>query len=70
MKLVARTDTQCSLFKYFNPKSNKYKLINGTNCLDSIPDGAGLLDEKLSLLKCKDGYRLEDNTCLKTYNLL
>ena len=65
LSIYVLNNNQCGLCKYFNPNGNKYKLINGTNCLGSIPDGAEFFNEKLSLLKCKDGYHLEDNTCKK-----
>ena len=65
LSIYILNNNQCGLCKYFNPNGNKYKLINGTYCLGSIPDGAEYFNENLYLLKCKDGYHLESNTCKK-----
>ena len=54
----------CELCKDKN-NSTPYKLVNGTDCLSEIPEGAEYYNEKLKLLKCRDGYHLENNTCMQ-----
>ena len=54
----------CELCKDKN-NSTPYKLVNGTDCLSEIPKGAEYYNENLKLLKCRDGYHLENNTCMQ-----
>jgi len=54
----------CELCKDKN-NSTPYKLVNGTDCLSKIPEGAEYYNEKLKLLKCRDKYHLENSTCMK-----
>ena len=58
------TGTTCQLCKD-KDSSTPYKLINGTDCLSEIPNGAEYYNENLKLLKCKEGYHLENNQCLQ-----
>ena len=51
------TGTTCQLCKD-KDSSTPYKLINGTDCLSEIPNGAEYYNENLKLLKCKEGYHL------------
>jgi len=62
--IYVSTGTICQLCKD-KDSSTPYKLINGTDCLSSIPDGAEYYNENLKLLKCKEGYHLENNQCLQ-----
>ena len=58
-------NTQCGLCNYFYPSGQKYKLINTTGCLSSIPDNADFYNENLNLLKCKTNYHLDNtNNCV------
>ena len=43
---------------------NKYKLINGTDCLSDIIEGSEIYNSRLYLLVCKSGYILYDNKCI------
>ena len=54
----------CELCKDKN-NSTPYKLVDGTECLSEIPEGAEYYNEKLKLLKCRYGYHLENNTCMQ-----
>ena len=53
----------CGLCYQINPQI-PYKLIKTQDCLSDIPIGAEFYNEKLKLLKCKSGYKLEDETCI------
>ena len=44
--------------------THKYKLINGTECLNEIIEGSEIYNSKLNLLVCKSGYILNDNKCI------
>ena len=54
---------ECGLCKDLDA-SKPYKLINRTDCLESMPDGTEFINEKLKLLKCKNGYKYEDGKCI------
>ena len=43
-----------------------YKLINGSYCISKkdIPEGSEIYNSSLFLLRCKDGYVFEDETCI------
>ena len=59
---------ECGLCSYFYPNGNKYKLINTTGCLGSIPNNAEYYNENLFLLKCKTNYGLNtNNECVPDY---
>ena len=62
---VLSDDNRCGLCKTLLP-STPYKLINTTGCLsaDNIPENAEVYNSKLYLLKCKNGYKLEGDTCV------
>ena len=56
-------NNECGLCSHFY--SNKpYKLINTSGCLEEIPDGAEIYKDNLKLLKCKSGYKLENDLCV------
>ena len=62
------TNKTCGLCKDMN-SDKPYKFIGGNTCLNEsdIPDGAYVYNTKLKLLKCKSGYKLDDdnnNTCV------
>ena len=44
--------------------ANKYKILDGENCIDVIPEGAEIYNADLYLLKCKSGYILQGSTCV------
>ena len=54
---------ECGLCKDLNFEK-PYKLINTSTCLDSIPNGAVFINEKFKLLKCDNGYKLENEKCI------
>ena len=56
-------NNKCDLCKNFYPE-RPYKLINTSQCLSDIPDGAEIYNNKLNLLKCKSGYILKDENCV------
>ena len=58
--------TECGLCKYINSGNDfKYKLVNTTGCISSIPINAEFYHEDSKLLKCKDNYYLDDdNNCV------
>ena len=54
---------KCGLCRDLN-NTNKYKLINGTECLSEIIDGSEIYNEQLFLLVCKRGYIINGNKCI------
>ena len=44
--------------------SKKYKIINGTDCLSEIPEGAEVFNPNLFLLTCKSGYIVNGSICI------
>ena len=54
---------QCGLCRDLN-KANPYKLINTKKCFSSPPEGTKIIDEKLKLINCSDGYTLKNDTCI------
>ena len=67
-KYYVINDNKCGLCKDMN-STHPYKLIGGTECLDGKIDGSYIYNEKLKLLKCSEGYHLENNKCIKCYEL-
>ena len=57
-------ETVCGLCSYFYPNGEKYKLINTTGCLSTIPYNTEYYNENLFLLKCKNECHLESNECI------
>ena len=57
---------ECGLCEYFYPE-RPFKFINGNNCLSSIPEGAELYNNKSSLIKCKEGYHFQNDSCFDCY---
>ena len=62
-------ETECGLCNYFYPNGNKYKLINNTGCISTIPINADYYNEKHNLLKCKTNYHPDNNECIPDFNL-
>jgi proprotein convertase subtilisin/kexin type 5 len=54
---------QCGLCRDLN-KANPYKLINTKKCFSSPPEGTKIIDEKLKLINCSDGYTLKNDACI------
>ena len=54
---------QCGLCRDIGLDNKIYKLINTSGCLEQIPEAAEYYNEKLKLLKCKEGYNLIDGKC-------
>ena len=61
--IVDEDNKRCGLCKDMN-SSYIFKLIGGTDCLGEIPIGAYEYNSKLHLLKCSNGYILNENTCI------
>jgi proprotein convertase subtilisin/kexin type 5 len=61
--IIDGKNKQCGLCRDLN-KANPYKLINTKKCFSTPPDGTKIIDEKLKLLNCLDGYTLKNDTCI------
>ena len=63
--IFIKNDTHCGLCRDMY-SDKKYKLINGTECLSSIPEGYDIYNENLGLLVCKSGYIFnnDNGTCI------
>ena len=58
--------THCGLCKYFYPNGNIYKLIGVQGCIGQKENNSmEYYNERLNLLKCKEGYILNDKKCEK-----
>ena len=57
---------KCGLCRDLN-STHKYKLINGTECLNEIIDGSEIYNEELYLLVCKQGYIFDGSICIADY---
>ena len=55
-------ETNCGLCKDVD-STNKYKIINGTECVSGIIDGSEEYNSDLKLLVCKSGYILNGSIC-------
>ena len=53
----------CGLCRDLN-NTHKYKLLNGTECLNEIIEGSENYISRFYLLVCKRGYILNDNKCI------
>ena len=64
--IYIKNATHCGLCKYFYPDGLKYSFIKNTkiDCLDTIPEEAEEYNTKLHLLRCKSGYKLENDECV------
>ena len=59
-----KVDNKCGLCKDLN-NDNPYKLIGSSSCLSTFDENTTeFYNEDLKLLKCKSGYKLEDNNCV------
>lgn len=60
-------DGLCGLCQFFNPSGAMYKLVGGTECLTSSDISSATMDkynEKLGLMKCREGFKVENNKCV------
>ena len=60
-------DTHCGLCKDLGSNGKEYKLINGTECIELNSTSMEYYNERLKLLKCKDGFMLKDNDCVSDF---
>ena len=61
-----KTNNYCGLCQYFNPTGNKFKLVGNKECRGSKDDNTmDYYKEKFNLLKCKNGYIMKNNDCVK-----
>ena len=61
--IIDGNNKQCGLCRDLN-KTNPYKLINTKKCFSTPPEGTKIIDDKLKLLNCLDGYTLKNDTCI------
>ena len=61
--IYIKNSSHCGLCRDMN-SANKYKILDGENCIEEIPEGAEIYNADLYLLKCKSGYILEGSTCV------
>jgi hypothetical protein len=61
--IIDGNNKQCGLCRDLN-KTNPYKLINTKKCFSAPPEGTKIIDDKLKLLNCLDGYTLKNDTCI------
>ena len=54
---------ECGLCKDIN-QEKPYKIINSTNCFQSQPNNTVFINEQLKLLRCSNGYKLENGECI------
>ena len=62
--IYVKSDNECGLCKDMNSEGKSYKLINGTECIEFNKDTMEYYNEKLNLLRCRDWYKIEGNTCI------
>ena len=60
---ISNSTNHCGLCRDMY-SDKKYKLINGTECLSSIPEGYEVYNENLGLLVCKSGYIFDNGNCV------
>ena len=61
-KKYYKIENQCGLCKDLNG-DKKYKIINTTGCIEYIPEGAEYYINKNNILKCKEEYYLNEESC-------
>ena len=61
--IYASRGNKCGLCRDIDSE-NKYKLINGTECLKEVIDGSEVYNSELYLLVCKSGYILDQSICI------
>ena len=62
--IYIKNSTHCGLCRDLGINDKKYKLINGTECIEYNEITMDYFNERLKLLKCKDGYSLKENECV------
>ena len=60
--IYIKNSSHCGLCRDMN--SSQYKVIDGEDCIDEIPEGAEIYNSDLFLLKCKSGFILQGSTCV------
>ena len=66
--IYIQNNTHCGLCRDFPINGKEYKLINGTNCIEFNRNSMEYFNERLKLLKCKDGFILKENDCIPDLN--
>ena len=61
--IYIKNSSHCGLCRDMQ-SSRKYKVLNGEECIETIPEGAEIYNSDLFLLICKSGYILENSTCV------
>ena len=61
--IYTSNSTHCGLCRDLDA-NNKYRFINGTKCLNTIPSNAKVNKSELYLLECDSGYILNGDTCV------
>ena len=63
--IYVKKDNECGLCGYFD-ENKPYKLVNTSQCFanDEFPAEAEIYNDDLKLLKCKNGYKLENDICV------
>ena len=61
--IYIKNSSHCGLCRDMQ-STRKYKVLNGEECIEIIPEGAEIYNSDLFLLKCKSGYILENSTCV------
>ena len=60
---ISNSSKICGLCKDMD-SSKPYRFIGGTECITDVPIGGYEYNSRLKLLKCKNGYILNENTCI------
>ena len=64
---IYNDNKECGLCRDLDP-DNKYKLVGGQSCLSSIGNYMEYFNKNLFLLKCKSGFIIENDDCVKHKN--
>ena len=57
--------THCGLWSYFYPEGKKYKLNGTSGCIENKKENMDFLNERLNILKCKEGFIIKDFDCVQ-----
>jgi len=60
---ISNSSKICGLCKDMD-SSKPYRFIGGTECITDVPMGGYEYNSRLKLLKCKNGYIFNENTCI------
>ena len=61
--IYIKNSSHCGLCRDMN-STNQYKILDGENCIETIPEGGEIFNADLYLLKCRSGFILEGSTCV------